>query len=251
MTQEKKLSRRTALVTGAGKRLGRAIALRLAAEGADVAVHYSRSENEARKVVGEIEKMGRRAAAFRAELRDVGAIRKLVGDVVGHFGGLDILVNSASNFLQTDFLETTEATWDASLNTNLRAPFFCAQAAAPHLAKSGHGVIVNMADIGAMYGWREYLPYSVAKAGLLLLTRVLAKELGPAVRVNAIAPGTITMPGDAPELEQSFVQKAVVGRSGRPEDVTDAVMYLATAGFMTGQVLILDGGRSLGEVRYV
>lgn len=250
MENEKTLNGRVALVTGAGKRLGRAMALRLAREGANVAVHYGRSEKEALEVVSEIEKLGRRAAAFQAEMTDVGAVRKLVGDVVGHFGGLDILVNSASNFLKTAFADTTEATWDASLDTNLKGPFFCAQAAAPHLAKSGHGVIVNMADIGGLIGWREFLPYSLAKAGIVLMTRVLAKELAPGVRVNAIAPGTITMSGDAPELETGFVRRSVLGRSGRPEDITDALMYLVTAEFVSGDVLVVDGGRMLNSTSY-
>src|SRR5215472_3799055 len=159
MNEEKKLAGRVALVTGAGKRLGRAVALRLACEGTDVAVHYGKSAGEAREVVAEIEQMGRQAAAFSAELTEVSAIEKLVSDIVERFGRLDILVNSAANFLETKFGETSETTWDLSLNTNLRAPYFCSQAAAAHLAKTGHGAIVNFADIGGIMGWKEYLPH--------------------------------------------------------------------------------------------
>jgi len=240
-----KLAGRVALVTGAGKRLGRAVALRLASEGADVAVHYGKSEAEAREVVREIEKTGRRAAAFSAELTDAAAIQKLVQSVASRFARLDILVNCAANFLETKFGETNEATWDASMDTNLKAPFFCAQAAAPHLAKSGRGVIINFADIGGLLGWTEFLPHSISKAGVIMLTRILAKELGPAVRVNAIAPGTITMPGDPPEWQQDFIRRAPLKRTGRPEEIADAVMYLITAEFVTGQVLVVDGGRTL------
>ena len=241
------LEGQVALVTGAGKRLGRTVALRLAGEGADVAVHYGKSAAEAGEVVAEIEKLGRRAAAFSAELTKVAAIQKLVGDVVTHFKGLDILINSAANFLQTKFGETSEARWDASLDTNLKAPFFMAQAAAPYLARSGYGAIVNFADIGGLLGWREFLPHSVSKAGVILMTRILAKELAPKVRVNAIAPGTITMPGDPPEWQRDFIRRAPLQRTGTPQAIADAVMFLVGAEFVTGHVLVVDGGRTLGD----
>jgi NAD(P)-dependent dehydrogenase (short-subunit alcohol dehydrogenase family) len=245
MPGEKKLFGRVALVTGAAKRLGRAVAMRLAHEGADVAIHYGKSAAEAKEVVEEITKLGRRSAAFSAELTDVGAIRKLIADVVAHFGRLDILINSAANFLETKFAETSESTWDASLDTNLKALFFCSQAATPHLARSGRGAIINFSDIGGLMGWREFLPHSISKAGVIMLTRVLAKELAPNVRVNALAPGTITMPGDPPEWQEDFIKRAPLQRSGRPDEIADAVMYLITAEFVTGQVLVIDGGRSL------
>jgi pteridine reductase len=245
MPDELKLHGRVALVTGAAKRLGRAVALRLAREGADIAIHYGNSVSDARELVGEIEKLGRRAVAFPAELTDVAAIQQLVANVVSEFGRLDILINTAATFLQTKFGETTEKTWHGSLDTNLKAPFFLSQAAAPHLTKTGRGVIINFADLGGILGWCDFLPHSLSKAGVILLTRVLAKELAPAVRVNAIAPGTITMPGDPPDWEANYVRLAPLHRSGRPQDVADAVFYMITAEFLTGHVLVLDGGRSL------
>jgi pteridine reductase len=241
---ERKLAGRVALVTGAGKRLGRAVALRLAEEGADVAVHYRNSEGEARETVAAIEKLGRRAVPIAADLSSVSEIRRLVAQAGGEFGRLDVLVNSAANFLPGSVISTTEEIWDAALDTNLKAPFFCAQAAAP-LLKRSRGVIVNFADTGGLLGWPGFIPHSVSKAGVVMLTRTLAKALGPEVRVNAIAPGTISMPGDPPEWEQEFVKLAALRRTGKPEEVADAVMYLIRAEFMTGQVLVLDGGRTL------
>jgi pteridine reductase len=233
-----------ALVTGSAKRLGRAVAVGLAQAGADVVIHYRSSEAEARSAVAEIEKLGRRSIALPGDLASVSEIRQLFQKVEAHFGWLDILVNSAANFIQTEFASTTEKLWDASLDTNLKAVFFCSQAAAPLLKKT-NGAIVNFADIGGILGWTGFIPHSISKAGIIMLTRCLAKELAPEVRVNAIAPGTITMPGDPPELEADFVKLAPLNRSGRPEDIVAAVSYLAGAKFVTGQVLVVDGGRTL------
>lgn len=245
MSIDPTLHNRVALVTGAGKRLGRAIALRLATEGADVAVHYGNSQKEALEVVHEIKRFGRRSIAIQADLTRVEQIHDLFACVAKEFHRLDILINSAANFLETKFGETPEATWDASLDTNLKAPFFCCQSAAPYLMQSGNGVIVNFADIGGLMGWREFLPHSISKAGVILLTRILAKELAPKVRINAIAPGTITMSGDPPEWQADFIKRAPLAKTGSPQDITDAVMFLITAEFMTGHTLVLDGGRTL------
>ena len=238
------LKDRVALVTGSAKRLGRAVALDLARQGADVVVHYRSSEREAREVTAEIEKLGRRSLALGADLASISQIQQIFQKVDAHFGRLDLLVNSAANFLQAEFASTTEKLWDASLNTNLKAAFFCSQAAAPLLKKT-NGAIINFADIGGILGWPGFIPHSISKAGIIMLTRCLAKELAPEVRVNAIAPGTITMPGDPPEWEADFVKLAPLHRSGRPEDIVGAVSYLAGAKFVTGQVLVVDGGRTL------
>jgi len=240
----RRLKDKVALVTGAGKRLGRAVALRLAEEGMDVAVHYGNSAKEAAEVVGKIEEMGQKAVAIKADLRSVDEIRKLLQEVGSELGSLELLVNSAANFLPGSVISTTEQVWDASLDTNVKAPFFVAQTAAPMLRRS-KGVIVNFADTGGVSGWPEFIGHSVAKAGVINLTKSLAKALAPDVRVNAIVPGTITMPGDPPEWERDFVELSPLKKTGRPSDIADAVVYLATAEFLTGHTLVLDGGRTL------
>jgi pteridine reductase len=246
--QTRPLAGKVALVTGSAKRLGRAVALRLAAEGADLVIHHGASHAEALETVGEIEKMGQRAMALSADLRKIDEIRTLFVEVAKGFGRLDILVNSAANFLPASIVSTTEEVWDSSLDTNLKAGFFCAQAAAPLLRRT-KGTIVNFADAGGLLGWPGFIPHSISKAGVVMLTKVLAKALAPEVRVNAIAPGTITMPGDPPAWEADFVKLAPLGRTGTPSDIADAVSYLVHAEFMTGHTLVLDGGRSLGPAK--
>lgn len=238
------LSSQVVVVTGSAKRLGREIALRLANEGADVVVHYRTSKLQAQEVVSEIEKLGRRSIALPADLASVSEINQLFKNVADHFGRLDILVNSAANFLPAQFGETSEELWDTSLDANLKAPFFCAQAAAL-LLKKNRGVIINFADVGGLVGWPGHIPHSISKAGVIMLTRCLAKALAPEVRVNAVAPGTITMPGDPPEWEADYIRRAPLRRSGQPQDVADAVSFLIHSSFITGHVLVLDGGRSL------
>jgi pteridine reductase len=238
------LKGRIALVTGAGRRIGRAVALRLAREGADVVIHYHRSKSDADAAVAEIEALGRKSIALQGDLRDVSQIQRLFQRVSERFGRLDILINSAANFLPARLEDTSEQTWDMALDTNLKAPFFCAQAAAPMLKESG-GVIINFADIGGILPWTGYIPHCASKAGVIMLTKCLAKALAPEVRVNAIAPGTITMSGDPSEWEADFIRRAPLHRAGTTEDVADAVSYLVHAKFVTGQVLVVDGGRTL------
>lgn len=239
-----KLKGQVALVTGSAKRLGRAVALRLAEEGADVAVHYRSSMAEAELAVAEIEKSGQRGFAIAADLTNVTEIKRLFDEVAKQFGRLDILVNSAANFLPSSIVSTTEEVWDASLDANLKAPFFCAQGAVPLLRRT-KGSIINFADTGGLVGWPGYIAHSASKAGVVMLTKVLAKALAPEVRVNAIAPGTITMPDDPPELEADFIKLAPLRRTGAPSDIADAVFFLANSKFITGQVLVVDGGRTL------
>jgi pteridine reductase len=238
------LQGRVALVTGAARRLGRAVALHLAEEGADVVIHYRSSGADAHSTVTEIEKFGRRGIAIAADLSDVADIKRLFGEAAKEFGRMDILVNNAANFLPSSIVSTTEEVWDASLDANLKAPFFCAQAAAPLLRRS-KGCIINFADTGGLLGWPGYIAHSVSKAGVVMLTKVLAKALAPEVRVNAIAPGTITMPGDPPEWEPDFIKRAPLRRTGKPSDIADAVSYLVHAEFLTGHTLVVDGGRTI------
>lgn len=238
------LQGKVALVTGSAKRLGRAVALRLAQEGADIVVHHRASHAEANDCVQQIERIGRRALAIAADLESVPEIKRLVDEAAKHFGRLDILVNSAANFIPASMVSTTEQIWDSALDTNLRAPFFCVQAAAPLLRRS-RGCIINFADTGGLLAWTGYIPHSVSKAGVVMLTKVLAKAFAPEVRVNAIAPGTITMEGDPPEIESEFIKRAPLRRAGKPSDITEAVLFLVQSDFITGQVLAVDGGRTL------
>jgi len=243
--RELPLAGRVALVTGAAKRLGRSAALRLAREGADLAIHYRSSKDSAEAAAQEIQALGRRCVALQADLGDVSQIRGLFAAAAKRFGRLDILVNNAAVFGPGRLESATEADWDAVLDANLKSQFFCAQAAAPLLKRSGRGVIVNFASLGGLQAWPGHIPYCVSKAGVIMLTRCLAKALAPEVRVNAVAPGTITMLGDPPEWEAEYVRLAPLGRTGTSEDVASAVSFLIHAEFTTGQVLVLDGGRSL------
>jgi len=241
----KTLGGQAALVTGAGRRIGRAIALRLAAEGARVAVHYGHSKDQASAVVAEIQAAGGEAFSIQAELTRIDDIARLFGEAERRFGGLDILVNNAAVFSPTVLQEATEDQWDHVVDSNVKAQFFCAQRAAPLLTRSGRGRIVNFASLGGLLAWPKYTAYCVSKAGVIMLTRCLARELAPTVTVNAIAPGTISFPDDPPELAEGFIRQAPLKRTGSPEDIADAVSYLVHAPFVTGQVLVVDGGRSI------
>lgn len=241
----KPLEGQIALVTGAGRRIGRFIALRLAADGARVIVHYRNSAAEAAGVVAEITRTGGDAQALRADLGNVGEIDQLFAEVERQFGVLDILVNNAGVFAPTPLGETTETQWDSILDSNVRAQFFCAQRAAPMLKRSGRGRIVNFASLGGLLAWSQYTAYSVSKAGVIMLTRCLARGLAPEVTVNAIAPGTISFPGDAPEIAETFIRRAPLARTGTVDDIVQTVMYLIGSPFVTGQILVVDGGRSI------
>jgi NAD(P)-dependent dehydrogenase (short-subunit alcohol dehydrogenase family) len=239
------LAGKVALVTGAAKRIGRSVALRLASEGADVIVNYRSSKVEAEEVVARISATGRRAMAIRADVAKRTDVLALFATIEKEFGRLDILVNNAGMFFPAKFEELTEEQWDTILDANLKSQFLCSQTAAPMLRRSGQGRIINFASLGGLLAWPAYTHYCVSKAGVIMLTRCLARALAPEITVNAVAPGTISFPGDAPEIAEDFIRRAPMGRTGGPEDIDDAVMFLVQAPFITGQVIVVDGGRTL------
>lgn len=234
---------RVALVTGAGRRLGRAIAEALGARGYRVAVHHRASADGARETVAAVRAAGGDAHGFPADLAERGAPARLVEQVADHFGALDLLVNSAAVMERTPVGDVTEDAWDAMFALNLRAPFFLAQAAAPHLART-RGGIVNLADLAAFETWPAYVPHGITKAGVVQLTRALARALAPDVRVNAVAPGAVLLPDDWPvESAERLAATTPLRRIGEPADVVAAVLYLVDATYVTGQTIIVDGGR--------
>lgn len=243
------LAGRAVLVTGAARRLGAAIVRGFHAEGADVCIHFHRSAREAEQLRGELNAVrARSATAIGADLLDLTALARIVDHVVTTFGRLDVLVNNASSFYPTPLPEITAAHWDDLIGTNLRAPLFLAQAAASHL-RAVHGLIVNMIDIHAQRPLPQHPVYSSAKSGLAMLTRSLARELGPQVRVNGIAPGPILWPdaGLDEDIKSEIISKTLLKRSGSPDDIVRAAVFFAKdAPYITGQILAVDGGRSVG-----
>jgi pteridine reductase len=243
------LSGKVALVTGGSKRVGAAIVRRLNEAGAAVMVHHRNSQEAAKALVAELNQArANSCASVRADLLNISAVAELVKTTVERFGGLDILVNNASTFYPTPVGEIKSTDWDDLIGTNLKAPLFLAQAAAPHLRKT-HGCIVNITDIHADRPLKRYVVYSVAKAGLAGLTRSLARELGPDVRVNGVAPGPILWPDDGSYDEvarQRVVSHTLLKRTGEAEDIARTVYFLAAeAPYITGQVIAVDGGRSI------
>jgi NAD(P)-dependent dehydrogenase (short-subunit alcohol dehydrogenase family) len=240
------LSGRAALVTGAAIRVGRAIALELARAGADVAVHYRSSKQEAESAAEEIRALGRRSVAIPAELASPEDCRRVVRDAVAAFGSLDFLVHSASNFRRAPLAETTEAVWDSAMNVNARAGLLMAREAAPVL-RQRRGRIVLVSDLLARDPEKNYLAHAVSKSAVEGLTRALAVELAPEVLVNAVAPGTVLVPdGTSAEVAEKLARRVPLRRNGTPEDVAKAVVFLcAGPDFITGQVLAVDGGQTV------
>jgi len=237
------LSGRVALVTGAGHRVGRAIALALGGRGMRVAVHYNAAAEDARETVRLLEERGTEGRAFAADLTRAEAAAELITAVTASFGGLDVLVNSAAVMMRMPFGMITPEEWDSVMSLNLRAPFFLSQAAAPHLKRS-RGAIVNIADLAAFETWPAYLPHGISKSGVVHMTRALAMVLAPEVRVAGIAPGTVLLPeGWSDEGAEHLVATTPLRRNGNPKDVTDTVLFILDSDYLTGETIIVDGGR--------
>lgn len=242
------LQGKVALVTGGARRLGRSFVEALAARGMVMAVHHSHSAAAAHEVVEAIMAAGGKAASFEADLTDAAAAMALPARVVERFGGLDLLVNSAAVMERRTLADTTPADWDHQLDLNLRAPFLLAQQAASELRQS-RGTIINIADLSAMRPWAAYPVHSISKAGIVMLTKVLALILAPEVTVNGIAPGTVLLPESFDDEQRRFLAETTpLGRLGSPDDAIEALLYLVERGpFVTGETIVVDGGRSLGR----
>ena len=249
MSSANTLDNKVALVTGAARRIGATIARTLHAAGADVAIHYRGSVDEAQALVAELNGLrADSAAAFAADLTEVTAIANLAAQAGRWRNRLDVLVNNASSFYPTPAGTITEAQWDDLVGTNLKAPLFLSQAALPAL-RDGGGVIVNIIDVHASHPLRDHPVYGPAKAGLAMLTRSLAKDLAPDVRVNGVSPGAILWPENdmADDTKAAILKQVPLARPGDPEDIAGAVLFLARdATYVTGQIIAVDGGRSIG-----
>ena len=248
MTRIDDLAGRAVLITGASSGIGAAVARTFGAQGARLALHYNSHEDAARELAEEIGRSATAPTLVRGDLSKRGEARRVVDEAATALGGLDVLINNASTFYPTPLGTVSPAQWDDLMGTNLRAPFFLAQAAAAQL-RASKGAIVNMIDIHAQRPLPRHPVYSSAKAGLAMLTRSLARELGPEVRVNGIAPGPIMWPeaGMDAQLQKEIVAKTLLKRSGSPEDVVRAALFFVKdAPYVTGQILAVDGGRSVG-----
>lgn len=231
---------KVALITGSAKRVGKEIALELGRRGARLAIHYRASEEEAKAVAGKA------GAVFQADLTESSAVERMFRQVEAKFGGLDILVNSASVFGPATADEATPEHWDLQMDTNAKAPFFVAQQAARLMRGRGAGKIINIADVAGEVIWPSHLPYSVSKAALIAVNRGLAKAYAPDIQVNAIAPGPILFPEYySEEQKQVAINRTLLKRAGSPQDVVNAVVFLIENDYITGEMIHVDGGRHL------
>lgn len=249
------ISGKVALITGSAKRIGRFTALELAKRGARVAIHYRNSVDEADETLHLIRSKGGTAAVFQADLSDLPAIHEMFQKLDQQFGGLDILVNSASTFHTSTAAETSGELWDEQVNSNARAPFFVAQAAAQMMMRNGGGPhghqvhlgkIINIVDVAGEVIWPGYFAYSVSKAALIAVNRGLAKAYAPAIHVNGIAPGPVLFPDHyTEEQKRSAIERTLLKREGHPSDIVNAVVFLIENDYITGEIIHVDGGRHI------
>lgn len=234
------------LITGAATRVGRELSLFFARQGANISFSYFQDDEPWQETRRDIEALGVGCAVMKVEVRNRVQVLALAEQTQKRFGRIDVLINNASIWLKTPFLDINESDWDLSLDVNLKGPFLCSQAVAPYMLKNGKGVIINITDISAFQVWSGYAHHAASKAGLVALTKSMAVELAPTIRVNAIAPGTVLLPPNAPPAKIEWaVEKSVLKRVGSPTDVAQVAQLMIENDFITGAVYQVDGGRSL------
>ena len=240
------LENKVALVTGAGVRIGQAVAVKLGQLGMRLVIHYHHSEEGAKQTIQRLPGKKSRHLVLQADLKDVSAIKELVHKAEKQVGPVSVLVNNAAEFFPTPLFSATEEEWDHLLALNLKAPFFLSQALGEKMKSSGEGKIINMVDVSAERPWKSFLPYCASKAALISLTKGLARALSPEVQVNGIAPGTVLPPPEHIEMDlTASVENSLLKRIGKVEDIVQAVEYLLQSDFVTGTILPVDGGRSI------
>ena len=240
-----KLKGKVVLITGAAKRVGKAVALHLARSGANIAITYRSSEKEANQAISQIKKFGVRAAAFYADTSSQSNVESVMQNTLRQFKHLDVLINNAANFLRVPFAELTEEDFNDSIDTNLKGPYLFSIAAGKVMLKQKSGKIINIADWAGERPYKNYLPYCVSKGGVITLTKALAKSLAPYVQVNAISPGPILLPDEFSAAERrKIIEETPLKRIGSPQDIAEAIRFLIEGSdFITGAVLPVDGGR--------
>lgn len=235
---------KVALITGGAKRLGRAMALALAAQGVNIALHYRTSTAEAQQTAADIRAAGAEVRLIQGNMAQVSEVERVVDEAAAAWNRLDILINNAAIFFRSPLGTVTEAQWDALFSVNVKGPFFCAQRAAVPMQQTGNGIIINMVDTGVYIAWKDYLPYLMGKAGIELLTYGLAKALSPDIRVNGIAPGPVLLEAGLTEAQyEHFRQTTLLKRLGGPDVLAETALYLVQNEFVTGVVIPVDGGQ--------
>jgi 3-oxoacyl-[acyl-carrier protein] reductase len=237
---------KVAIVTGGGKRLGKAIAIGLASHGYDISLSYNKSRPGANATAKAIRNIGKSVIITKTDISKKSDVKKLVHQTIRRFKHIDLLVNNAGIFQAGSLTTTSEKQWNTTIDINLKGLFFCCQEVAPYMLKQKGGRIVNIASVGGLEAWTKYLPYSVSKAGVIMLTKILAKSLAPYIHVNAIAPGFIEFYDRKAKGSQRLKDKTLLKRWGRPSDITSMIVYLANVeDYITGQVFVIDGGKTL------